>query len=190
MTVVACCALLALLAGLRAALGPLLTPRLGGWAAVALGLAAGTQLPGLLWGAPALSPLAGVLCCAWWAWLNRALPGAALLLLGLLANGAAMLAHGGAMPLAPEIAAQLGLGLPGELIAGTKNVVAAPSPWQWLGDWIPIRSPWALIVASPGDLLVLAAIGRYLWAHPAHEAAGGPPLPPRHTACDRRPHAV
>jgi len=174
-----CCVALALLAGLRALLGPLPVPRLGGWAAVALGLAAGTQLVGLFWGFVSVSPLLGVVCCGWWMLLNSRLSGARWMFVGLLANGIAMITHGGAMPLAPEIVAQLGLGLPGNLVAGTKNVITAPTLWRWLGDGIPIQTPWALFVASPGDMVILAAVGRYLCTRPAQlEPSSRRPLPP------------
>jgi hypothetical protein len=47
---------------------------------------------------------------------------------------------------------------PGVLLAGSKDIAVAGSPLSLLADWMPLETPLFTIIASPGDLLVLAGI--------------------------------
>lgn len=128
-------------------------------------LAGLTQLPVLLIGQPFSGPLLGVLIVALWIPYNVRLPGVMLLSLGVFSNALAMAANGGAMPLAPSLLQELGLeAAGGRLLLGSKDVIGQHNLWGWLGDWIVLRAPFQTFVASPGDMCVFAALGRWICA--------------------------
>lgn len=157
--------LVAIICGLAAA--PLRTPKhLTAIRHPSLLILAGIiQLPVLAIGRPYSGPILGVLLVSLWALDNRHLPGVKILLIGVMCNGLAMLAHQGAMPLKAEVAQQLGLALtPHVLLPGSKDVIAQHGVWMWLGDWIVLPLPSAVLVLSPGDLAIVAALGRWVWA--------------------------
>lgn len=128
-------------------------------------LAAGIELLVLyrqefVWG-----PLLGAICIALWALCNRSLPGARLLLLGAAANGLAMLSNHGSMPLDPAVAQALGMtGSAYELLAGSKDTIGQPGALLWLADWLVVRTWSMILVVSPGDLLIGAAVIRWMCA--------------------------
>jgi len=130
-----------------------------------LALAALPQLPALVGVRHSGLSLLSLGLCLAWAWANRGLPGLRLLTLGLGLNLLVMALHGGSMPISTDRLADLGVALPaGSVLLGAKDVAVAGSPIWWLGDWMTVRySPYAL-TASPGDLLVLAGLARWLLA--------------------------
>lgn len=140
---------------------PVRLPR--GWSLLAL-----AALPQLLTIAgvrhSALALLSLAFCLAW-AWQNRDLPGVALLAAGLSLNLLVMAIHGGSMPIRAGQLAELGLHVaPGSVLPGVKDSAVAASPIWWLGDWMPVSTPLISLVASPGDLLVLVGLVRWLFA--------------------------
>ncbi|GAB4190688.1 MAG: hypothetical protein OHK0022_03670 [Roseiflexaceae bacterium] len=155
-------------AGLAAALVALATVAGVAWQGSALRSCwllalAGLSQAALIYGYPLPGgPLAGLILALAWALRNRALPGSGWLIAGLLANGLAMAANGGTMPLAPHVAEALGVaGQAHGLLAGSKDSVGTAGPLVWLADWIVLRTPWATWVASPGDFAILAALVRW-----------------------------
>jgi hypothetical protein len=125
--------------------------------------------------APQLLALAGIrhsglallslaLCLAW-VWQNRMLPGVRLLALGLGLNLLVMALYGGSMPITSARLAELGSVAPaGSILIGAKDLVVDGSPIWWLGDWMTIQRPPYSLTASPGDLLVVAGLARWLFA--------------------------
>lgn len=105
-------------------------------------------------------PLSGVFALAAVA-LERRLPGAKLIALGLAANLLTMLVFGGHFPVT------LLLSDPGAARAATNGFYFLASPGQagwWMGDWIPIAPFGPGRLASPGDLAVFGGAGRLLWS--------------------------
>lgn len=142
-------------------------------------LAGLSQVPVLLLGGPRVMPLLGVLLMIGWTLCNRHLPGSCLLLCGTVANGLAMLFHGGAMPLDPAIAEQLGLVPTSDLFAGSKDVLGQGTFTLWLSDWLLIRLPLIKLVVSPGDLCIALALCRWTYA-----CSAAPRLPRRVLSID------
>lgn len=131
-----------------------------------------SQFTALTVGGPTWLPLVGVLLVAAWITQNMQLPGMYLLLAGVVANGLMMASHSGAMPLAPEVAAQLGLVPPANgLLPHSKGVIGTTTLWRWLADWLIIRTPWMTLVASPGDICILLALIRWIYTSHATESA-------------------
>jgi hypothetical protein len=125
-------------------------------------LAALIQIPVLFYGRPPFGPLLGAILIGLWSLYNRRLPGAWLLLAGVVANAVAMLYYGGAMPLHPEAARALGLKLNTYgLLVGSKDVIGRANLLIWLGDWIVIKGPGVRLVSSPGDIGIV--IGLLCW---------------------------
>jgi hypothetical protein len=152
---------IALLAGIIAFVRPPRLPR----AVYLLALACVPQVLAMQGVRHSLLALAGLLLCLRWYWLNRDLPGALLLMIGIVLNLGTMVLHGGAMPITTATLAALGVDLPaGTVIAGSKDVVVAGSPIWWLGDWIRVVTPWNNWIISPGDLLVAAGLLHWLLA--------------------------
>lgn len=95
-----------------------------------------------------------------WCVYNRRIGGVPLLTLGIVLNLLPMAFHGGAMPIHAATLAQFGdASVPGMLLAGSKDVVVASTPFALLSDWIVLPSA-ITIVASPGDVVALLGI---LW---------------------------
>ncbi len=98
-----------------------------------------------------------------WCWRNRRLPGVALVTVGFALNLLVMGLHGGAMPIHSESLAALGhTASVGTALADSKDVVVNDATLGFLGDWIVVTWLPIHFVASPGDLLVLLGIARWL----------------------------
>ncbi len=102
-------------------------------------------------------------------WLNRRVPGVALIGLGLLLNLTVMLANGGYMPITPETVARIGhtdrvvLTEAGARVAGSKDVVLPrdETALWFLGDIFVLAEPYPDPTAfSPGDVLI--AVGTFV----------------------------
>lgn len=100
-------------------------------------------------------------------WLNRRLPGASLVLAGLVLNLLVMAVNGGRMPVSAWAAAASGQTpyLP-ELLSGTGArhvLLTAATRLPFLADIIPLPAPYPVPrVLSVGDLLVFAGVIRLL----------------------------
>jgi hypothetical protein len=95
------------------------------------------------------------------AWLNRGQPGMPILGIGLLLNLAVIASNGG-MPVF-EAALQTAKASSQALVIPAGDFVhvagSATTILPWLADGIPLPGPaWLRLVASPGDLLLLAGI--------------------------------
>ncbi len=109
------------------------------------------QLPSLL-GTGLL--LTSQLLVGVWALLNRYLPGMPLILLGLLLN-TIVLAANGAMPVAPEAIAAVGL--PGmEPVPGKHELMTDDTRFGYLADVVPL--PPLRTIVSVGDIVLGAGI--------------------------------
>lgn len=98
-----------------------------------------------------------------WCWHNRRLPGVALVTAGFALNLLVMGLHGGAMPISSDSLAALGHSATvGTALAESKDVVVNNTTFGFLGDWIVVTWLPVHFVASPGDVLVLAGIVRWL----------------------------
>lgn len=104
------------------------------------------------------------------AWMNRREPGMAILGIGLVLNFAVIAINGG-MPVFGSAVA---------LASGSHHVAPVPASdfihlvgsvathLPWLSDVIPLPGPtWLRLVASPGDLLLLAGIVCFVAGAPA-----------------------
>jgi len=117
--------------------------------------------------APLLAVAFGVLTVA--LWLNRRHPGLSLVALGVAANGIAILANGGFMPVYLPALAAAGLG-PADLQPVFQ--VALPPPLDLgfllragpLGDIIAIRLPFLVDVVSLGDVLISIGLGWFIFS--------------------------
>lgn len=134
-----------------------------------------------------------VLVGAWGA-LDRAVSGAPLISIGMLANLLAMALHGGRMPIHADLVAGLGdASSVGAALAGSKDVVVSGSPILWLSDQFQISFQHITLIASPGDIVVVAGILWWLFlSTPAQRSRdhaytptsipaqdGAPAVPPR-----------
>jgi hypothetical protein len=87
-----------------------------------------------------------------------------LLTVGLGLNLTVMALHGGSMPITTAQLAELGSAVPaGSILLGAKDIAVDGSPIWWLGDWMTIQRPPYSLTASPGDLLVVAGLARWLF---------------------------
>ena len=115
-------------------------------------------LGGLLW-EPLLGILSGLawLTIAFYAWVNRAVQGFALVAAGLAANGLVLLINA-AMPVSVEAAERAGAD-PSALLAATERTELGPDTLlPWLGKTVPIAFPPRPEVVSPGDVAVAAGL--------------------------------
>ncbi|MBK9713764.1 MAG: DUF5317 family protein [Kouleothrix sp.] len=120
-----------------------------------LGMALGARLPGMI----AASAAAAIVWCL----ANWPVRGALVAALGIGLNLLAIANHGGSMPIRADVLASIGqLFAPGTLLANSKDVVVHASPVWLLSDWIVLPIGAASIVASPGDLLIVAGIAYWL----------------------------
>jgi hypothetical protein len=120
----------------------------------ALGIYVLGVLGGWLW-APLL-PVLSALCwivLGYYAWLNRARPGALLVAVGLAVNGLVILINGG-MPVSGDAAARAGV--TGSPAAADGMVAADDAVTPWLGKLIPVAFPPQPEVVSPGDIAIAA----------------------------------
>jgi hypothetical protein len=99
---------------------------------------------------------------------NRRLPGAKLFALGIILNTLVMIANGGWMPVTPETAQFVQPGQSVEMYSHppkSKNIIIPRSETKlWLlSDNIPVTLPWRRNAVSIGDILMIAAIGQFLF---------------------------
>lgn len=112
---------------------------------------------------------------------NRAVPGMALIAVGLLLN-LAVVAANAAMPVSLHAAARAGLA-PADLSLDTdamREPKTAATRFGALGDVVPLALPGRPQVVSPGDVLVAAGVGLLLLTGGAQAAAR--PQPTRRAA--------
>lgn len=141
----------------------------------------GVEIPG--------NVIISAICIAGWGILDRATAGVPCIAGGMLLNLLAMAAHGGRMPIHSDlVTGAAGQPALGEALAGSKDVVVAGSPLLWLSDHIPISVQHITIIASPGDLIVIAGI---LWwmlrSTPAARSRDHAYTPPSNPAQDGAP---
>jgi hypothetical protein len=100
-------------------------------------------------------------------WVNRRIPGMALIGLGLVLNLAVILANGGYMPVAPEVLQSIGHGdhvtamEPGARVENSKDIVLPREQTHlWvLSDIFPLPPPFPIPSAfSLGDVLTAAGV--------------------------------
>jgi len=118
-------------------------------------------------------PMAGVLMAASWVvlavalWVNRRLPGMALIGCGMVLNLLVMSANGGWMPITPEAVSRLNATSKVVMVGatarmwGAKNIVLprADTRLWWLSDVFVLPPPFPMRVAfSPGDVLIAAGL--------------------------------
>lgn len=104
-----------------------------------------------------------------WCWRNWSLPGVALVTVGIALNLLVMGLHGGSMPVHSDTLASMGYAVPsGAMIYETKDLVVQEATLGWLGDWIVLDWLPVRLVVSPGDLVVLVGIVRWLLAGQGH----------------------
>jgi hypothetical protein len=115
-------------------------------------------LGGLFWepSLPILSALSW-LTIGFYAWVNRVVQGAALVALGLAANGLVMLLNA-AIPVSVSAAERAGAD-PVALLEPTERAPLGPDTLlPWLGKTVPIAFPPRPEVVSPGDVAVAAGL--------------------------------
>ncbi len=105
---------------------------------------------------------------------NRELPGIPLIALGLLLNVVVVFANG-AMPVSVEASARAGvpeqhLGLGSDAL---REATGEGTRLGWLGDVIPVASPWRPQAVSAGDVLVAAGVGLLVFALPRRSRRQG-----------------
>ncbi|HJZ49000.1 MAG TPA: DUF5317 family protein [Roseiflexaceae bacterium] len=116
---------------------------------------AGVTIPGMFFIAIAVIAI--------WCVYNRAIPGTALVALGIGLNLLVMGLHGGLMPVRTDILASLGMSAaPGTVLAGSKDVVIETSALWLLSDWIILSLGATKVVVSPGDLIIVAGVAWWL----------------------------
>jgi hypothetical protein len=115
-------------------------------------------LTGLLW-EPMLGILSGLawLTIAFYAWVNRAVQGLALVAAGLAANAMVLLLNG-AMPLSVAAAERAGADSSALLIPTERVELGPDTLLPWLGKTVPIAFPPRPEVVSPGDVAVAAGL--------------------------------
>jgi hypothetical protein len=119
-----------------------------------LGAILGAHIPGMF--------LVSVLALVAWYLHNHAVAGVPLVAMGGLLNLLVMAFHGGAMPIGHATLAAIGrTATPGTMLAGSKDIVAS-SPLWLLSDWLIVSVGGLTVVASPGDLLVVAGVAWWL----------------------------
>lgn len=105
-----------------------------------------------------------------WCLMNRQLPGALVVAVGIGLNLVVMAYHGGAMPIRSDVIKAIGESFdPGTALVTSKDTVVHSSPLWLLSDWIIIPTKPYPIVASPGDLLIIAGI--IWWLFFSHQPA-------------------
>ena len=100
--------------------------------------------------------------------INRHIAGAKLFALGIFLNTLVMVVNGGWMPVAPEMAHFVHPDRPAEVYshpAKSKNIILPRSETNlWiLSDNIPVTLPWRKNAVSIGDVLMIVAIGLFLF---------------------------
>jgi Family of unknown function (DUF5317) len=124
----------------------------------ALSLSVLGVLCGWLW-----EPLLGVLSALSWltvafyAWVNRAVPGAALVAIGLAANGLVLLLNG-AVPVSADAATRAGADPIAVVGPAGREPMGPDTLLPWLGKTVPVAFPPRPEVVSPGDVAVAAGL--------------------------------
>jgi hypothetical protein len=124
----------------------------------AIGLHALGVLGGWLW-EPLLPALTGLswTVLGYYAWVNRAIQGAALIAAGLIANAAVMLANG-TIPVSADAAARAGTDVAEVVASGNHEITSADTRLAWLGKVVPVAFPPRPEVVTPGDVAVAAGL--------------------------------
>lgn len=135
-----------------------LRPRRNRLLVTAIGLHALGVLAGWLWAPlmPVLVSLSWALL-AYYAWMNRPIPGTILIALGLAANAAVLLVNG-AMPVSGTAAARAGADQAAILASGDHEPEGSQTRLAWLGKVVPVAFPPRPEVVTPGDVSVAAGI--------------------------------
>ena len=122
-----------------------------------------------------------------WCFYNRTLAGAWCITIGAAMNLLTMAVHGGSMPLHAGTIAAFGQTIaPGTIMVGSKDIVVQSSPVGLLADWLVFWvSSGKAVIASPGDLVVIAGILYWLLFSPAQRKEQA--HAPRHTIHAARP---
>jgi hypothetical protein len=108
-------------------------------------------------------PLLGILSALSWltvalyAWVNRAIPGAALVALGLAANGLVLLLNG-VVPVSTDAAARAGDDRIAVIGTSPREPIGPDTRLPWLGKTIPVAFPPRPEVVSPGDVVMAAGL--------------------------------
>jgi Family of unknown function (DUF5317) len=124
----------------------------------ALSLSVLAVLCGWLW-----EPLLGVLSALSWltvafyAWVNRAVPGAALIAVGLAANGLVLLLNG-AVPVSADAATRAGAEPIAVVGPAGREPMGPDTLLPWLGKTVPVAFPPRPEVVSPGDVALAAGL--------------------------------
>jgi hypothetical protein len=113
---------------------------------------------GWMW-EPALALFAGLALIVWgfYAWLNRAIHGAALVGVGLAANAVVLLVNG-AIPVSADAATRAGADPIAAVSADNHEATDPDTRLAWLGKTIPVAFPPRPEVVSPGDVAVAAGL--------------------------------
>jgi hypothetical protein len=133
-----------------------LRPRRNRLLVTAVGLHALGVFGGWLW-EPLLPVLVGLswALLAFYAWVNRAIHGAALVAAGLAANAVVLLSNG-AMPVSENATARAGTDSAVILATGEHEPMGSDTKLPWLGKVVPVAFPPRPEVVSPGDVSVAA----------------------------------
>lgn len=99
----------------------------------------------------------GWLAIAFYAWVNRAVQGAALVAAGLLMNGVVLLLNAG-MPVSVDAANRVGADPAALLAPAERAPITADTLLPALGKTVPIAFPPRPEVVSPGDVAVSAGL--------------------------------
>ena len=124
----------------------------------AIGLYVLAVLTGLLW-EPLLAILSGLswLTVAFYAWVNRAVQGAALIAAGLAANGLVLVLNA-AMPVSVSAVERAGAE-PSAILEPAERAPLGPDTLlPWLGKTVPVAFPPRPEVVTPGDVAVAAGL--------------------------------
>lgn len=123
-----------------------------------VGLHALGVLGGWLWEPllPALVPLSWAVL-GYYAWVNRAINGAALIAVGLVANAFVMLING-ATPVSVDSAVRAGADP--AVMSSTDNhqAIGPDTRLPWLGKVVPVAFPPRPEVVTPGDIAIAAGL--------------------------------
>jgi len=98
-----------------------------------------------------------------WCVYNRAIPGTLVVAAGIGLNLLVMAFHSGAMPIRADVLTSLGYAAtPGALLAGSKDIIVHSSALWLLSDWIVLSFKSMEVIASPGDLIIVAGVAWWL----------------------------
>jgi len=115
----------------------------------------GIRIPGMFFVAIAVIGI--------WCAYNRAIPGTAVVAVGIGLNLLVMGFHGGLMPIRADVLTTFGLvAAPGTVLVGSKDVVIDTSALWLLSDWIILAIGAKKVVVSPGDLIIVAGVAWWL----------------------------